>query len=297
MSSPPQESVKPPLPPAPAPAPDLLPSCLQTWIKLTKCKDNSDTDCFCKDSDFTKHVQECIGAWAGEKKDKLQGALSYLAGICAAHIPVNPGIVTNCPSGIVLAPPSPAKSVSSAPPIQPQQPASSQPGSPNPPAPTPAAGTQASPHVTTISISQVVTVTVTCTAGQMAVSGATGCTTTSLISTHVGVPNVQFATTSSVVNLVQAAPVTQPAAAATPAAPVQPAQPPQSVAPVAPVAPGAPAGTTLNAIPSGTAAVTPAAPTGSPIEQYKPGNAATALRASYAVMACAMVFGGLFVVA
>ncbi|KAI4253751.1 MAG: hypothetical protein LQ352_003498 [Teloschistes flavicans] len=110
--------------PPPAPAPSVLPSCMKTWIQLTSCKDNSDSNCYCQDVEFTKTVQECVSAWAASNDD-VQGALSYLAGICAPHVNQNPGIITNVPKTITLVPtpaaPPPAGSPSTAivPPISP----------------------------------------------------------------------------------------------------------------------------------------------------------------------------------
>ncbi|KAL9127959.1 MAG: hypothetical protein Q9217_003272 [Psora testacea] len=80
-----------------------LPVTHTTWITLTNCKDNSDSDCFCKDSDFTNNVQQCVSSWSNDAAVQ-QAALSYFAGICAPYAAVNPGIVVNVPSTITLAP-------------------------------------------------------------------------------------------------------------------------------------------------------------------------------------------------
>ncbi|KAL8732851.1 MAG: hypothetical protein Q9166_002452 [cf. Caloplaca sp. 2 TL-2023] len=53
--------------------------------------------------DTTLTVQECVSAWAANNND-VQGALSYLAGICAPHVTQNPGIITNVPKTITLVP-------------------------------------------------------------------------------------------------------------------------------------------------------------------------------------------------
>jgi hypothetical protein len=74
---------------------------LNTWIGQTGCKDNSDHECYCAKADFTKNVIECITAH-GADSTEVQKALTYLIGICAAHIPQNPGLITNCPSSIPL---------------------------------------------------------------------------------------------------------------------------------------------------------------------------------------------------
>ncbi|KAL8809630.1 MAG: hypothetical protein Q9200_003248 [Gallowayella weberi] len=130
-----------PAPSPPAPCPSVLPSCMKTWITITTCKDNADSNCYCQDAEFTKTVQECVSAWAANKND-VQGALSYLAGICAPHVPKNPGIITNVPKTITLVP-TPASPSQTSP--QPSSPASTS-GAAIPPA-SPAPGTPTSPPV------------------------------------------------------------------------------------------------------------------------------------------------------
>ncbi|KAK3179428.1 hypothetical protein OEA41_005550 [Lepraria neglecta] len=219
-SSPPSSA--PASPAQAAPAPSLLPNCIQTWIKHTNCKDNSDAGCFCKDSDFTSNVQQCISAWSSHAAEE-QGALSYLAGICAPQIPANPGIVTNVPKTITLAPvPVPTNSS-------------------NPATPIVAGATQqarSSPPQTTVSIST--TVTIPCPS-----SGATSivnqisdgqiqsmCMTTSILNTAVAVPQVAFITSNSAVGLIAGTPaptaafttaINLPIASAVTAPPIAPA--------------------------------------------------------------------------
>ena len=273
-----------PVPSAPpAPAPQLLPSCLQTWIKGTQCKDNSDSNCFCKIPNFTTYVQKCISAWAGHQAEE-QGALSYLAGICAPHIAANPGIITNVPTTITLAP-TPLSSNGI--PVSPNNPAPSAPAAPGGQTP-PAAAPQ-----TTVSISTILTVA--CPSGQSAAGGvslvtsgqaqasgsagmAPSCMTTSVLNTAVVVPQVAFTTANSNVGLVAGTPA--PAAAAptgvkSPAtnvnSPIAPAAAPGSPAapgvssnqPASPagvaqppvIAPSSPSGYTVS--PSSTASVVP----------------------------------------
>jgi hypothetical protein len=94
-----------PAPSSPAPSsgcPGVVPSCLNTWLQLTTCVDNSDIDCFCQDDTFTANVIACVQSWGDEIEVQL--ALSYFVGICAPYIPQHPGIVTNCPSSIPLSP-------------------------------------------------------------------------------------------------------------------------------------------------------------------------------------------------
>jgi len=93
-----------PAAPAPnAPCPDLLPKCLNTWIFSTGCADNADHTCYCKNTDFTANVMGCVVARGGSSAEQAS-ALSYLAGICAPFIAQNPGLITNVPSSITLAP-------------------------------------------------------------------------------------------------------------------------------------------------------------------------------------------------
>ena len=225
---------------SPVPAPSVLPSCLQTWIKLSGCKDNSDANCFCNDKDFTKNVQECISAWSNDKGKESQ-AFSYLAGICAPHVNNNPGIITGIPSTITLQP-IPAPTVSNSP-----QSAAAAPGGQ-----TPAPSNNPS---TVLSLST--TVTVQCPAayttlsGSAAVSAASmqsGCTTTTVLNTQVTVPQVAFATpTPGKVGLVAGTPAAAPAQPTNANSPQQPAASPAPAAsnansPVAPAAaPPAPA--------------------------------------------------------
>lgn len=91
-------------PQEPAPCPGVVPQCMNTWLnKVPDCNSNSDVDCFCPSSDFTSSVIKCIQAWGGSAQE-VQSALSYFAGICAAHVPENPGIITNIPTSIILIP-------------------------------------------------------------------------------------------------------------------------------------------------------------------------------------------------
>ncbi|EDN09634.1 predicted protein [Histoplasma mississippiense (nom. inval.)] len=88
-----------------APCPKVVPQCLNTWLNLVpKCNSNSDISCFCPSSKFTSAVIACIQSW-GASDDEIQSSLSYFAGICAADVPKNPGIITAIPSTITLTPP------------------------------------------------------------------------------------------------------------------------------------------------------------------------------------------------
>ncbi|KAE8149752.1 hypothetical protein BDV25DRAFT_155808 [Aspergillus avenaceus] len=86
-----------------APCPNTVPKCINTWLGVPKCDSNAATSCFCPSQEFTDKVIACIQAWGGSKEE-VQSALSYFAGICAAFVPGNPGIVTAIPSTITLIP-------------------------------------------------------------------------------------------------------------------------------------------------------------------------------------------------
>ncbi|UPX14287.1 uncharacterized protein EKO05_0004776 [Ascochyta rabiei] len=88
----------------PVSPPDVLPKCMNTWLEVSgDCKNNADASCYCKNKDFTKQVIDCVSAWCGTD-DETREALQYLIGICAEHVPENPGLVTDCPSYIPLNP-------------------------------------------------------------------------------------------------------------------------------------------------------------------------------------------------
>ena len=250
-----------------APAPSLLPSCLQTWIKLTGCKDNSDSNCFCNDANFTKNVQECVSAWSNHKDQEAQ-ALSYLAGICANHIGSNPGIITNIPSTITL---------------QPTPAATATPSNGAPAAPGGQTVGAAQP-VTTISLST--TVTVQCSAGSGQSSMAGGCSSVSVLSTQVAVPQVAFTTAQpGKVGLVAGTPApAQAVATPAPAAPVNSA--PNSPAVPASVPPPA-------AAPAGTGGITPYYSPSASVQAFT--GAAANLGGSSMFVSIVVAVAGLFV--
>ena len=174
---------KSPVGPPPVPAPSLLPKCLNTWISLTKCVNNADSDCYCKDSSFITNVQNCVCSWT-EDSDVVQSALSYLAGICAPHVPENPGIITGVPKTVTLSP------IPLATPAGPSGTGDIVTAPSNPAPPTP-------PAVTIISIVQTVTVPCTFSSGISAGQPIPASSTLSLLSTKVTVPQVKFATQES----------------------------------------------------------------------------------------------------
>ena len=91
------------VPTPPGICPSVLPKCLNTWLHLTSCTDNSDYNCFCKQADFTAEVSTCLSAW-GADSIEVQLAVTFFVGLCAEWVPVNPGIITNCPSTVTIGP-------------------------------------------------------------------------------------------------------------------------------------------------------------------------------------------------
>ncbi|KAJ5965605.1 hypothetical protein N7481_012319 [Penicillium waksmanii] len=81
----------------PAPCPEVVPKCINTWLSIPKCDSNSDAACFCPSSEFTGKVESCIHAWAKSDQEK-DSALSYFAGICASYVPKNPGLIDIVPT-------------------------------------------------------------------------------------------------------------------------------------------------------------------------------------------------------
>ncbi|KAI1378941.1 hypothetical protein F4677DRAFT_410109 [Hypoxylon crocopeplum] len=75
------------------PCPDVVPSCLNTWMFSVGCKDNTDSACYCPDSAFVKNIFTCLYAH-GKSDDVISEAISYFQGICAPFVPSNPGIAT-----------------------------------------------------------------------------------------------------------------------------------------------------------------------------------------------------------
>ncbi|KAF2665203.1 hypothetical protein BT63DRAFT_459825 [Microthyrium microscopicum] len=150
--------------------PDVLPKCFSTWMFSSSCSDISNPDCFCKDTELISSVYQCLSAW-GQSQSEIQAAVSYLVGICAAFIPSNPGIITNCPSSVTIAPTVTATA--------------------GPTGGVPAVG------VTTVSIDQTITVPCTYTTGTSAGQTIPSSFHTTSIQTTVVVPQVGF--TSAVV--------------------------------------------------------------------------------------------------
>ncbi|KAF1974745.1 hypothetical protein BU23DRAFT_635523 [Bimuria novae-zelandiae CBS 107.79] len=124
--------------------PECLPKCLNTWLKLkSECKDNTDSECYCKVPDLTDNVIDCVKAYGTE--EEVKQALAFFVGICAPHVPENPGIIDKCSSE--LSPPKPTYTPET--PATSASPESSGPISSAPagyPVPSPAPGTSAAPE-------------------------------------------------------------------------------------------------------------------------------------------------------
>jgi hypothetical protein len=91
--------------------PDVLPTCMNTWLQITTtdCQDNTAADCYCKSSKFTKSVIDCMLAWS-KTEDEAKDNLRYLVGICAKYVPENPSLIEDCPEGTFNSPIIPSES-------------------------------------------------------------------------------------------------------------------------------------------------------------------------------------------
>ncbi|UPK91178.1 hypothetical protein LCI18_002113 [Fusarium solani-melongenae] len=78
--------------------PDVVPSCLNTFIQyLENCEDNTDAACYCPDKSFVDNVFQCLYAHA-DNDDIVAEAVSFFQGICAPYAPQNPVIATGADS-------------------------------------------------------------------------------------------------------------------------------------------------------------------------------------------------------
>jgi hypothetical protein len=213
-----------PSPPLPSGScPDVVPSCLNTWLSsVPDCKDNTDFNCFCQSADFITDVYQCIASWESDSLI-VQAAVYFLAGICAPHVGTNPAIVTACPSGVPIAPP-PAAVVTPQPSQIVTTSYTTQTITSCPAGATVTAGgvatVLAAPSVLTVDVTLTTTVCPVCT--QSASSQALPVQTLTVGSTTCTVPQVTFVTATNsggpVVSLAQTAAATSPAGTS-PAAP------------------------------------------------------------------------------
>lgn len=95
-TAPASPSASAPAPEENLPCPEVVPSCLNTWLFDTTCADNTDTSCFCPSAEFVENVFTCIYAHAPDAI--VAEAITYFQGLCAGHVPENPGIVTGVDS-------------------------------------------------------------------------------------------------------------------------------------------------------------------------------------------------------
>ncbi|KAI1803776.1 hypothetical protein F4811DRAFT_318170 [Daldinia bambusicola] len=209
------------------PCPNVVPSCLNTWMFSVGCKDNTDSACYCPDADFVKNIFTCLYAH-GESDEVISDAISYFQGICAPFAPSNPGIATGAETITTILTATPTA----------------------PPA-----------AVTTIEVATTVVVPCTNEAGETIPSSSSTVT----ISTSLTVPDVGFSTatngpssTGVVVvpgTYVHSAPVATP----TPANPATPAAPVASPNPTGPAPYPTFGGSTtlITAAPSGTGVLYP----------------------------------------
>ncbi|KAI1843676.1 hypothetical protein JX266_010122 [Neoarthrinium moseri] len=79
------------------PCPQVVPSCLNTWMFSVGCSSNTDTACYCPDAKFVQNVFTCLYAY-GETDEIISEAVTYFQGICGGFIPTNPGIATGADS-------------------------------------------------------------------------------------------------------------------------------------------------------------------------------------------------------
>ncbi|RSL98432.1 hypothetical protein CDV31_012593 [Fusarium ambrosium] len=78
--------------------PDVVPSCLNTFIQyLENCEDNTDAACYCPDKSFVDNVFQCLYAHA-DNDDIVAEAVSFFQGICAPYAEQNPIIATGADS-------------------------------------------------------------------------------------------------------------------------------------------------------------------------------------------------------
>lgn len=224
--------------PSPPPA---FKGCISAYYDLKGCGSNTDYDCYCQQDEVTTSVYECITNYEQDVALQAQAMANY-QGLCAKYIPQHPAIITKSveliPTPVstpVESSPAPAVVVTSAPasPFEAGQATTTIAPIPGSPAPTPAPSN--SVPSTTIPISVTVSIPCSVAAGlvnqisdgqvQEQTTGvmAPGCTTTSLLSTQLAVPQMHFATSGSSVGLAAGTPAANEAGAT--AAPAPPGVP------------------------------------------------------------------------
>ncbi|CAF9939164.1 hypothetical protein IMSHALPRED_001238, partial [Imshaugia aleurites] len=218
--------------PSPPPA---FKGCISAYFDLKGCGSNTDYDCYCQQDEVTTHVYGCITSYEQDVVLQAQAMASY-QGLCAKYIPQHPVIVTKSveliPTPVstpVESTPAVAASVTPAPaPVEAGEVTTTT--APVAGSPAPTAAPSSSVPSTTIPVSVTVSVPCSVAAGlvneitdgqvQEQTTGvmAPGCTTTSLLSTQLAVPQMHFATSGTSVGLAAGTPAANEAGAT--AAPV-----------------------------------------------------------------------------
>ncbi|KAF2997709.1 hypothetical protein E8E13_006744 [Curvularia kusanoi] len=243
---------------SPVSPPDVLPKCMNTWLEVSgNCKNNADASCYCKNKDFTKQVIDCVSAWCGTDEETRQ-SLQYLIGICAEHVPENPGLVTDCPSYIPLNP----STTAAAPPAGGASTPAGETGST--PATTPAPQAPGSSQVPS---------------GETPAAPSTPCTTITMGSTTLTIPQVHFTTQT---NEGAGAQPTEPVGLVPGNAP--PSTPATTTAPYPISGPGA-SSTLATFKPTGTGAYSPTSP-----PEFTGAAAPFKLDAKHAVLGAVLAF-------
>lgn len=75
------------------PCPEVVPSCLNTFLFLVGCSDNTDAGCYCPDALFVKNVYDCLYAHGGSDQI-ISEAVIFFQGLCAPWAGGNPAVVT-----------------------------------------------------------------------------------------------------------------------------------------------------------------------------------------------------------
>lgn len=79
--------------PIPVDCPQLVPQCLNSFLYMAKCKDNTDTECMCQNQGFAINVFACFYGY-GANPVEIQAAVVNFQGLCAQAIPSMPVYVT-----------------------------------------------------------------------------------------------------------------------------------------------------------------------------------------------------------
>ncbi|KAK4194123.1 hypothetical protein QBC40DRAFT_41566 [Triangularia verruculosa] len=75
------------------PCPEVVPSCLNTFLFQVGCSDNTDAECYCPDALFVKNVYDCLYAHGGSDQI-VSEAVIFFQGLCAPWAGGNPAVIT-----------------------------------------------------------------------------------------------------------------------------------------------------------------------------------------------------------